>query len=60
MSKEQAVALNQIRRLAGLDPDGPRVPMQPYLTDAQKWTGIRDEQNKHLRDAYLVNALRFT
>jgi len=56
----EAATLHQLRRSAGLDPDGPRVPMQPYYTEAQQFNEMTAESRKHVRDASLVQALRFT
>jgi hypothetical protein len=56
----EAAALHQIRRLAGLDPDGPLVPMQPHVTERQQFDQHIQEYNKHVRDHYLCHALRFT
>jgi hypothetical protein len=52
--------LVNIRRLAGLDPDGPRVPMQPHETYDQCFLRMQVETDQHTRDAYLCRALRFT
>jgi hypothetical protein len=53
-------SLEHIRRLAGLDPDGKLVPMQPYLTEAQQWLAIDKAEDKVFRDVALIHALRFT
>lgn len=52
--------LHHIRRLAGLDPDGPRVPMQPHITERQQFDEHIREYNKHIRDHYVCRALEFT
>jgi hypothetical protein len=60
MDDREKAVLHQIRRLAGLDPDGKLVPMQPYLTEAQQWAKISEVEDKVFRDLTLVYALRFT
>jgi hypothetical protein len=60
MDDREKAVLHQIRPLAGLDPDGKLVPMQPYLTEAQQWAKISEVEDKVFRDLTLVYALRFT
>jgi hypothetical protein len=53
-------AIKLRRRHLGIDPDGPPRPMQPYYTEAQQINEMTAESRKHVRDASLVQALRFT
>jgi len=53
--------LHEIRRAAGLDPDGPRlVPMQAPLSREQTRRALRRVAKAATRDAMLCRALRFT
>ena len=60
MTKEHTATLNLIRRLAGLDPDGPLAPMQPHETYDQYFLRMQVETDQHTRDSYLCRAVGYT